>query len=496
MGAKIALCIEEEACRNPRLLGLEGEVLDVQPWLSLYTTGEEARAEIAMRDDVEELWVVDCEDIEPINLAASIKSDNPTMTVRLLTAEPCGSLLSRAHTAHIDEVMGQEAFLRHYVQAKHKANESCDETVPGRLHSEFDDGMKAGGGSACNRYEQPVSSAGLQNDVLEQKGLVSNEGLMAAAVLAPPIVTSVLEDASVEVGHSPVMQEQPVTIERFLDSRPVCPTATDGRAFVLTVVSGSGGAGKSTVSALGALIASKWGYKTLLLDCDLQFGDVASMVGVENPTCIDEMLARPERFENDVQQGSGLVVLAAPSRLEASEEVVHQLPWLVERMAMLFEVVVINTGATWAEQHAVLLERSSVSLFLVDQRVSSVRACRHALELCGRCGIAASPFQYALNRCSKGSPLSTLDVSSALQGAPVFELKDGGRDVEDYLSGGAAAELIEVRNEFAKSLERVMERLLPGGSRRSADQMKAPEDNKKPSRRRLRPSGKWGRRRQ
>ena len=126
-----------------------------------------------------------------------------------------------------------------------------------------------------------------------------------------------------------------------------------------------------------------------------------------------------------------------------------------------FDVIVVNTGATWAEQHAALLERSSAALFLVDQRVSSIRACQHALDLCARCGIATGPFRFALNRCAKGAPLSSADVSCALQGANVYELKDGGRDVEDYLSGGAADDLLQTKNEFAKSLEYVLDQMLP-----------------------------------
>ena len=262
-------------------------------------------------------------------------------------------------------------------------------------------------------------------------------------------------------------EPQPVVAQvlQFQPASALVPVASENRAFVLTVVSGSGGAGKSAVSSLGALIAESWGYKTLLLDCDLQFGDVASIVGAEQALCIDEALAHPERLQAEISQSRSFCVLAAPTRLEASEEVVLRLPELLEHIAEAFDVVVVNTGASWAEQHALLLERSSVALFLIDQRVSSVRACRHALELCARCGIAATPFHYALNRCAKGAPLSVVDVSSALQGAPVFELKDGGRDVEDFLSGGAARQLIQSKNEFTKSLEKAMERLLPGGMR-------------------------------
>ena len=86
--------------------------------------------------------------------------------------------------------------------------------------------------------------------------------------------------------------------------------------------------------------------------------------------------------------------------------------------------------------------------------------------MCSRCGIAAGPFEFAINRCAKGAPLSAIDVSNALRGVPVFELKDGGRDVEDYLSAGSPEELIDSKNEFCASLGQVLAKLLPDGAQR------------------------------
>lgn len=474
MAARVALCVEEEACRNPRLIGLEGESLEAQSWLDVYTTGEEARRGIGDSGETEEFWVLSCDDVEPINLAASAKSDYPDLNVRLVTSELCGSLFSRAHTAGIDEVLDYNGFIRRYADMK-GANANLSATTPPgegepagkgnrfsiakkalsggrRRKGRTDSAVAEGDGAPPGSYVRRESDEGAAKESGSEAELIAEA---AVETLEPPVEVLVEEAREPETLTS-VLQVQP---------RPALVAAdSESRAFILTVVSGSGGAGKSAVSALGSLIASAWGNKTLLLDCDLQFGDVAAMVGAEHALCVDEAIARPERLDAELARQEQLVVLAAPSRLEASEEVVHNLPALFERASGAFEVIVVNTGASWAEQHAVLLERSSTALFLIDQRVSSVRACRHAIELCARCGIAASPFQYALNRCAKGAPLSTLDVSSALQGAPVFELKDGGRDVEDYLSGGAARELIETRNEFSRSLEKVMEHLLPGGA--------------------------------
>ena len=431
MAAKIALCVDELSNRNPELIGLDGEVLESQEWLGIFSNGDEVRRAVADPGGFSEAWVVSCDDVEPINLAASIKSDQPEMRVCLVTSDACGSLLSRAHNAQIDEVVGWNDLPRRYADAKSRmrAAESAQD-----------------GGTPL---------------------------LEAAAPVLAPVMEAVEDPEAPKTAHMLQLQPRP---------RPVA-VQSSSRAFVMPVVSGSGGAGKSAVSALGALIAQRMGYRTLLLDYDLQFGDVADMVGVEEPLRIDAALSRPDQLELELSRDDRIAVLAPPARLEAAEEAVRGLPDLLETLSGEFDVIVANTGAAWAEQHAALLERSSAALFLVDQRASSVKACKHALELCARCGIATGPFQFALNRCAKGAPLTSVDVSCALQGAPVFELKDGGRDVEDYLSGGAASELIDMRNEFARSLEQVMERLLPAGAIRPVEHQQ-PEPDRRAFRRR------------
>lgn len=232
-------------------------------------------------------------------------------------------------------------------------------------------------------------------------------------------------------------------------------------AFFLPVVSGSGGAGKSSIAVLSAFLLQGLGYDTLLVDFDLQFGDASELLGIKNPLRIEEVIASPRKLVQLQPEGRIPALLSAPRRLEESENIVHKASWLLDQLMNRFDAVVCNTGAAWAEQHAVLLERSTKALFLIDQRPSSVRACRHAVDLCARCGIATTPFVFALNRCSKKASLTSIDVSCALHGAPVVELKDGGRDVEELLGAGLPDELLASKNDLCTSLERVLLNLLP-----------------------------------
>lgn len=401
MNKKVALCIDGQSLRDPSLIGLEGEALETQEWLSVYSGGALARSSIGASDGMDRVWVASSDDVEPINLAAALKADRADLQVSLVAGERCGSLCSRARTARIDEVLDQDAFVRRYVEEKQRARDAVE--------------------------VQPVPVAPRDPAVCAPAGgpLHARDGGSVAEALAVP--------------------------DRF----------SGRKGFLMSVVSGSGGAGKSSVAAMAALSAARRGMRVLLLDYDLQFGDMAVMAGVEDVLEVDTALAQPERLQRFMERRVPVAVLSCPARLEAAEMVVQGLPALLDRLAVAYDAIIANTGAAWADQHALLLERSSVALFLIDQRSSSLRACRHALELCGRCGIASVPFRFALNRCSKSAPFTAVEVSSMLQGVEVFELREGGIEVEECLAGGAAGDLISSSNDFAVSVDCMMDVLLP-----------------------------------
>ena len=397
MNAKVLLCADEESARHPELIGLREENLLEQPWLAVRTTAREARDLAAKSASIEEIWVVSCPDVEPINLAAAVKRDNPRRRVSMLCSQPSGSFHSRTKAAGIDETMTHQVLVERYAARKRQVR------------------ALASGSRDSKRETGPCA--------------VPHTG----SVLPKPVVSS-----------------------------------GEKRATLITVVSGSGGAGKSTVSVLSALIAQRMGYNTLLLDFDLQFGDAPALMGVQNPLAVDDVLAVPSRLDQLRSDGRMPALLAAPRHLEDSEAVVERAPQLLDQLTARFDVVVANTGAAWAEQHALLLERSSKALFLIDQRPSSLRACQHALDLCARCGIATGPFLYAVNRCSKNALFTSIDVSCSLRGAHVFELKDGGGEVEELLGAGLPFDLLASRNDLCASLERVLSGVLPGDRRAAA----------------------------
>ena len=489
MSAVVALCADTTSLRYPEAIGLGGENLAAQGWLRLFSSGEAARRFLGGDRTVSEVWVASSDDVEPINLAATLKRDRADRRVCLLSFEGTGSLMSRASAAGIDASFSRQAFLDRYARCKHRFSAKMNGADPETRGAEASDARNGacGTGAAGASGGQPASPCvgdsrrGAWRDVRMEAGPARGGAVAASAAMRGGVAhtegAGVSRMAGAGVGQvtgtdaartvAPSPYAPPTSAPRALATVP----RRESSAFLMPVVSGSGGAGKSTVSALLALFAHAMGLSTLLLDFDLQFGDMAEMLGAADPLTIDDVLAVPARIDALRADGRAPALLAAPRHLEDAESIAAQAPELLDRLSERFDMIVANTGAAWAEQHAVLLERSSKALFLVDQRASSLRACRHALDLCARCGIATGPFSYAVNRCAKGAAFTSIDVSCALGGAHVFELADGGRDVEELLGAGAPFELVDARNPLCASIERLLREVLP-----DAAGLEAPDD--------------------
>lgn len=247
---------------------------------------------------------------------------------------------------------------------------------------------------------------------------------------------------------------------------PPLPPKKEPRAFVLAMMSGSGGVGKSAASAVAAFRCAERGFKTAAIDFDLQFGDLRHLMGEVPSASIDDVLEDPSlaaKLASDIQEAQpGSPALAsAPKRLERSEELYAHMLELLDAFAAEFDVVVVNTGSTWTESHAQLLERCNCPVMLLDQRASAIRSCQHALDLCMRLGIATGSFAYALNHCQRGSLFSAVDIANVMQGVQVFELREGGREVEELLGAGLASELTSSKNDFCTSVDAMLGEVLP-----------------------------------
>lgn len=409
MIGRIVLCTDQESREHPEVLGLADVSLDALSWLSICTSGGEVRRAVQQEPKADEVWIASSPDISAINLTAALRKDGYQGTVCMVTDEASGSALSRATAAGVNEVYALDRFVQRFsVEAnRRKRMEEVRETLV---------------------MPQRPSAQATASPVRQAK-VAGNPRKTAGREVRAPQVSKQLY----------------------------------GSGRLIVVMGASGGVGKSTVAAcLGAVTAAQ-GKRVLLMDGDLQFGCLHRMFGeapsvafgevAEDTSSLDELATKAK---------AGMpAVLAAPERLEHSESLAGSVAALAAAATERFDAVIVDTSASWSEAHAQFIEMATGVMFLIDQRMESIRACQHALELCKRMGLATSSFIFALNRCSKEAVLVPADVSYALNGTHIHEIKDGGPDVEELCGGGLAATLPVSGNPFVTSIEAMGAQVMP-----------------------------------
>lgn len=443
MSNRTILCLDTESLQHPELIGLEDENLLSQPWLSVFTDACKARQSLLNDAHNSKVWVVSSDSMDGINLAAALKADDARRRVDLVTFESSGSALSRCRAAGIGVICGRNEFVHAYAAMKEQGRKAQDHAESNVSKDSALDGPRVD-------LEQRMTSVTTKEEVAKKtsenernkhdtrKGNSSAFSLISALAIDEPLLNL---------------------------SKITKPTIQKNADFSIAVVSGSGGSGKSTLSVCAALLYQELGFKTLLLDADLQFGDMAYMLGRDNALTISDLIEEPERIVRIAPEDGMPAVIAAPEYLEQSELIMTHFAEIIAFVKRYFDVVVINTGAFWTEQHAQIIESVDKTLFVLDQRPSSVRACSRALSLCSRCGIAIKPFEYALNFCSRHALLTPLDISCAMQGISVQEIKDGGKEVGELLGASLPKELLRTKNVFVQSMRELCVALLPEGNK-------------------------------
>lgn len=391
------ICMDSKCARNPESYGIDSRVVSAQG-CQVETSGVRAREISQSNDDITSVFVVSCDEVDAINLAAAIKHDSPQKQVNLVVNNPTGSLKSRTVACGIDQVINLSSL-----------------------------GSVLGGGALPEEIGQ--SRVG-KHQYFSPEDLDVDEPTYLPCIPAPQF----------DVDRREVLNSS-------------SPFSFDSDCWIMSVFSGSGGAGKSTVAAIAAQLLSSMGYKTLLVDCDLQFGDLRNAFKNVNCASIDQVVEHPEKMGPLVNgNADGPCILQAPRSLESFEVVAPRINELLAQGSQAFEAIVVNTGSCWSDVHANLMRISSLSLFLIDQRVSSVRGCKHALELAERLNISSQSFKFALNRCGKKSALSAVDVQPTFGVNDVFELAEGSLEVEEKMCLGAVMDLVKQRNPLSMSV--------------------------------------------
>ena len=194
------------------------------------------------------------------------------------------------------------------------------------------------------------------------------------------------------------------------------------RGRVITVLSPKGGAGKTTVATnLATRLALLAPGRVAIVDVDLQFGDVASALGLGPQATLADAARLGTHIDSTALKvflephSSGLYALVGPHfPAEAEEVTAEAVGQIIDILSAEFDYVVLDTAAGLDEYALAAAERSDDLVLVCVTDVPSVRGLRKALDAIDLLGMTKARRHLVLNRSDDKVGLSAADVEATI----------------------------------------------------------------------------------
>jgi pilus assembly protein CpaE len=181
----------------------------------------------------------------------------------------------------------------------------------------------------------------------------------------------------------------------------------DRAGHIITVYSPQGGVGTTSVAINLASGLMGENVRVLLVDADLQFGDVAAFLNLKANSSIANLAEDVNDLDIDLVEhiimthDSGLKVLAAPADPEDAEalrEAPAATAAIVERIAERYDFVIVDTSTSMDEVNLNLFDRSSKIVLVGSPTLITVKNMRLVLDLFNRMEYGPGRIPLVLNR--------------------------------------------------------------------------------------------------
>lgn len=244
---------------------------------------------------------------------------------------------------------------------------------------------------------------------------------------------------------------------------------------IYTVCSATGGCGKTFFSTnLAYFLAQRSAGRVVLVDLDLQFGEVGPTLRLRPKatisTLLDSDLLEPtpgevvelgevEEYLTDTEEG--IQVLAAPKDpIEADRVKPREVGKVLSMLAERFDYVVVDTPTGLTELVLAALDLSDRLFVLASLDVMSVRNLRVFLQTLSRLQISSEHVSLILNKEEKGIGIDVEDVERFFDRG--FEaILPYSRDVPRSMNSGVPVLAAEPKSRVSRRLARSYEPYLP-----------------------------------
>ena len=265
-----------------------------------------------------------------------------------------------------------------------------------------------------------------------------------------------------------VLDQAAAAVARLVPGTPVAGPRRTGR--VITVVSPKGGVGKTTVATnIAVALARTVPHSTVVVDLDLQFGDVATALNLTPEYSVPDALGSAADGDTIALKtyltlhGTGLYVLPAPDNPAAADGVTAEdVTRLLQVLAAEFPYVVVDTTPGLTDHTLGALDSTTDPLLLTSLTVPGVRGTRKVIDTLDQLQMFAGEHHVVVNLADSANGLTLADVEANL-GVPVGTSLPTSKAAPASLNLGVPLMQSHMRDPLSKALAQLVDGLLPDG---------------------------------
>jgi pilus assembly protein CpaE len=244
--------------------------------------------------------------------------------------------------------------------------------------------------------------------------------ISAARNASPDLILRSMRSGAREFLRLPVIADEFKTVlDRTVEFCAGQKAAPKKKGRMISVFSSKGGCGTSFIATN---LAAALNAPTILVDLNLQAGDLPLFLGVDPKYSIADMVENRARMDDSLlasyitPHSSKLSLLAAPREADSADDIKPEHVFeALERVRESYEYVVLDPQHTFDSITLAALDQSDDIVLVLTLDIPAIRSAQRALEIFDRLGYPRKKVRIIVNRWSKQIDLDLQQVERFLK---------------------------------------------------------------------------------
>jgi pilus assembly protein CpaE len=243
--------------------------------------------------------------------------------------------------------------------------------------------------------------------------------ICASRDASPDLILSSLRAGAREFLRLPLIKEEFRTVlDRVCEQCSVRVEAPKKQGRTVAVFSSKGGCGTSFIATN---LAASMGAPTVLVDLNLQAGDLTLFLGVEPKYSIADLVENREQADDAMLRSylsphsANLSLLAAPREADAADDIEAEHVFsVIQILRERYDFVVIDPQHTFDSITLAALDQVDEILMVLTLDIPAIRSAQRTLAIFDRLGYPRHKVRIVVNRWSKQIDLDLRQVERYL----------------------------------------------------------------------------------